>query len=347
MLGSTDIHRQSEIVLGACGGQRCLAGDGSFHSSEMPAAKVILLFLPLLNLKAADVKTGIMPQPWPVTASRTPHFCASIFKPSFPAALVTCVGKCVILGCVTQRGGRGATQRFSPLGMTKVLGKYVQIYYIQRGNALQEHFCKAATSLQKLARHRWSSPHWAQQVLPLPGACLVRGQQWLEWGCLEALLGLPASLRGHSELRCLGSTSTACLCLAVHSLPTSPGTCRTTRSSPGYPNPAWGRLFSPALWSLPLPKRPCAFLPSPGGRSSCAAAAAAPPAPWAQEGSQGKEPLASQPSSGSLQAEVGAFQLSLEKWEGPTINVQGRMWMEMSGGRSGEEVWRLRFSPTL
>lgn len=63
MLGSTDIHRQSEIVLGACGGQRCLAGDGSFHSSEMPAAKVILLFLSLLNVKAADVKAGILPQP--------------------------------------------------------------------------------------------------------------------------------------------------------------------------------------------------------------------------------------------------------------------------------------------
>lgn len=63
VLGSTDIHRQSEIVLGACGGQRCLAGDGALHSSEMPAAKVILLFLSLLHLKAADVKAVVVPQP--------------------------------------------------------------------------------------------------------------------------------------------------------------------------------------------------------------------------------------------------------------------------------------------
>lgn len=63
-------------MVGACGGQRCLAGDGALNSSEMPAAKVILLFFSLspLNLKAADVKAVVLPQPRPVTASRTPRF---------------------------------------------------------------------------------------------------------------------------------------------------------------------------------------------------------------------------------------------------------------------------------
>lgn len=99
--------------------------------------------------------------------------------------------------------------------------------------------------------------------MPLPRVCLVQGQPWLEWGCSRASLGLPASLRGLSELRCLGSTCMP-VCLAMHPppcLPASPGTHLTTRSSPGYPNPAWGRLLH-----LPcdrsLHEMPCAFLPS-------------------------------------------------------------------------------------
>lgn len=72
-------------MAGACGGQRCLAGDGALTSSEMPAAKVILLFLSPLNLKAADVRAVVLPQLWPVTASRTPY--SSIHRPHSPGTL--------------------------------------------------------------------------------------------------------------------------------------------------------------------------------------------------------------------------------------------------------------------
>ena len=72
-------------MVGAVGGQRCLAGDGALNSSEMPAAKVILLFLSPLTLKAADVKAVVLPQPWPVSASRTPHI--STRRPHFPSIL--------------------------------------------------------------------------------------------------------------------------------------------------------------------------------------------------------------------------------------------------------------------
>lgn len=60
-----------EISVGACGGQRCLAGDSAQNSSKMPAAKVILylLFFSPLNLESADAKAAI-PQ-----AVRMSHFC--------------------------------------------------------------------------------------------------------------------------------------------------------------------------------------------------------------------------------------------------------------------------------
>lgn len=88
-------------MAGACGGQHCLAGDGALNSPAMPSAKVILLLSPL-NLKAANVKAVVLPQPWLVTAAGRHIFppASPIFQASFSTALALCMDRCLFLGCM-------------------------------------------------------------------------------------------------------------------------------------------------------------------------------------------------------------------------------------------------------
>lgn len=143
-------------MVGACGGQRCLAGDGALNSSEMPAAKVILLFKKSpLNLRAADVKAVVLSQLWPVKSCKqdAPYFppAASIFRTSFPAASASCMDMCLFLGCMALKwecwgrqgraGKRETGEKLSALEKIASRENTCRSVTSQRkGNALPERF---------------------------------------------------------------------------------------------------------------------------------------------------------------------------------------------------------------
>lgn len=110
-------------MVGACGGQRCLAGDGVLNSSEMPAAKVMLFFFffSLFLLWMWKLQLSKLPschsQGLSLQAARTPHFSIPCCSTSLGTR------SCHLQGCWLWQGragggrtGLGAPPRFSPHG---------------------------------------------------------------------------------------------------------------------------------------------------------------------------------------------------------------------------------------
>lgn len=102
-----------------------------------------------------------------------------------------CVGEC-FLGCVTQIGGLGEVGG----GHTKVLPPWNDKGFGKIRAALlhckEEEMLSRSASLPK-NQQCTGEAHPTVQAVPLPGACLVQGQQWLTW---NGLLGGLAGARG-------------------------------------------------------------------------------------------------------------------------------------------------------
>lgn len=97
-------------MVGACGGQRCLAGDGVLNSSEMPAAKVMLFFF----FRCFSFECGSCScQSCPPATARACH-CKQRghpISPSLAAAQAWAQGAATSRAAGSDRGGLGEAGR--------------------------------------------------------------------------------------------------------------------------------------------------------------------------------------------------------------------------------------------